>query len=855
MKSNPSPGLFPATLVTSSLLLAASANAAFTWNETAAMLYDGTVDANPYTLASDPNNDVSISGGGSLAVQNGTLNINPNTPWGDKIGHQGVGTVTVNAGGVLNWTVDNDNEDRLMIGNGATGNGTINLNGGSFNVVGPGGYDHAERNVRFGSDGAASTLNLTAGTLDVTLNIPVAIAGKWTVGGTTFNHSAGISKVTVNGGWFKVSGTGPFQIGNNGSIDFLSGGTGGLSLNGWTQIQFEDLVTAGKITKDGLLATAADFIYTLNGSQGEYTLDNSTLAAPSIVTQPAFIVEGSVGGGATFTSVASGNPSPSVVWEVSTDDGVTWTSTGITTTTLTLANLTYAMDGNLYRLEATNSQGTITSDASTLFVTYPAPAISAQPASVTNAVAGDPASLSATASGLGTLGYQWQRSTDAGNTWNDLSGETSASLSFGAVAHTDAGLYRVVITDDAALADSLDPTTVTSNWACLALANSSAGFVWNPVNSTMVYDGAGVDAGINPYTQVGNDIAIGLGNGSSSTLDIDSGSLTILNIDQWSPKIGQNHTVGHTGTGVVAVKTGATLTLGDTGSGGSGLNNEQRVTIGARANATLNVDGGTVNIHVGPGSDPNRSFQIGSSDSATYTGTLNLNSGTLDYHSDAPLRIGLGAGAGVVNVNDGHLRVLGTSTLQFGTNDGINFTIGGSGSVAISGWDSAFDPDYLQFKALVDAGVIRANGVIVPAGSYDACIFSDEDGLGVMKINPSYVIPAYLSWAAANAGGQGADLDHDGDGVMNGIEYFMNSAAGFTENPAVNGGSIIWPNGGNIAAADYGTQFKVQTSDDLEVWTDVAAGNPALSNTASAVSYTLPAGTGKVFARLVVTPN
>lgn len=76
-------------------------------------------------------------------------------------------------------------------------------------------------------------------------------------------------------------------------------------------------------------------------------------------------------------------------------------------------------------------------------------------------------------------------------------------------------------------------------------------------------------------------------------------------------------------------------------------------------------------------------------------------------------------------------------------------------------------------------------------------------------------------------------------------------------NPVVTGNTMTWPNGGNIPSSEYGSdkQFVVQTSPDLVNWTPVGAGDLDLSNTAGLVSYTLPTGAGKLFARLVVTPN
>jgi hypothetical protein len=125
---------------------------------------------------------------------------------------------------------------------------------------------------------------------------------------------------------------------------------------------------------------------------------------------------------------------------------------------------------------------------------------------------------------------------------------------------------------------------------------------------------------------------------------------------------------------------------------------------------------------------------------------------------------------------------------------------------------------------------------------------------GVLSVVPT---GGYSNWATTNAGGQTAELDFDSDGVDNGIEYFMNSAAGFTVNPNIVGGVITWPNGGNIPASAYGTEFKMQTSSDLATWSDVSVGSLTTntSGPGGSLTYTLPTGSGKLFVRLVVMPN
>ncbi len=110
----------------------------------------------------------------------------------------------------------------------------------------------------------------------------------------------------------------------------------------------------------------------------------------------------------------------------------------------------------------------------------------------------------------------------------------------------------------------------------------------------------------------------------------------------------------------------------------------------------------------------------------------------------------------------------------------------------------------------------------------------------------------FSSWAATNAPGQTINMDHDNDGVANGVEYFMGlSGSGFTSNPAVNGAGLVsWPKGASYTGT-YGTDYVIQTSTNLGTWTDVPLGNVTIDS--DSIDYTLPAGNPKQFARLKVT--
>ena len=151
--------------------------------------------------------------------------------------------------------------------------------------------------------------------------------------------------------------------------------------------------------------------------------------APSVTTQPTSQTV-TAGQTATFTAAASGNPTPTVQWQVSTDGGASFSDlSGATNTTLSFT-ATAAQNGNEYQAVFTNSVGTATTNAATLTVTTAqfAPSVTTQPTSQT-VTAGQTATFTAAASGNPTPTVQWQVSTDGGSTFSDITGATSTTLS------------------------------------------------------------------------------------------------------------------------------------------------------------------------------------------------------------------------------------------------------------------------------------------------------------------------------------------------------------------------------------------------------------------------------------------
>jgi hypothetical protein len=175
---------------------------------------------------------------------------------------------------------------------------------------------------------------------------------------------------------------------------------------------------------------------------------------------------------------------------------------------------------------------------------------------------------------------------------------------------------------------------------------------------------------------------------------------------------------------------------------------------------------------------------------------------------------------------------------------------------------------------IMQSHILNMNGNILatsPVKTFTNAAYTDPNGFKISLSNGGgywdhasqidnfsvgAVTEGFSAWAATNAGSQATNLDYDNDGVLNGIEYFMNAAPGFTANPAFVGNTVTWPNGGNIPSSGYGTQFVVQISSNLVDWEDVPKQN-LNSNTDGpfgSLSYTVT-GTGKRFVRLKVMAN
>lgn len=73
---------------------------------------------------------------------------------------------------------------------------------------------------------------------------------------------------------------------------------------------------------------------------------------------------------------------------------------------------------------------------------------------------------------------------------------------------------------------------------------------------------------------------------------------------------------------------------------------------------------------------------------------------------------------------------------------------------------------------------------------------------------------------------------------------------GFTANPAIVNGSITWPK-----SPAFSGSYQVQTSPDLNTWTDVTSNTAQVPQTVDSVIWTRPNASENRFVRLSVQPN
>ena len=172
----------------------------------------------------------------------------------------------------------------------------------------------------------------------------------------------------------------------------------------------------------------------------------TVIAPPTIVDQPTSLVVAQ-GGSISFTVQASGQAPLTYQWF---KDGTA--ISGATSATYTIGSAATS-DAGKYKVQISNAAGSATCNEVTLTVIQP-PIITSQPSSITVATGGT-ASFSVTATGSGTLTYRWYKD------GQPISGATNSTLTISGVKASDAGSYKVVVTNEGIASTTSSSATLT----------------------------------------------------------------------------------------------------------------------------------------------------------------------------------------------------------------------------------------------------------------------------------------------------------------------------------------------------------------------------------------------------------
>jgi hypothetical protein len=216
----------------------------------------------------------------------------------------------------------------------------------------------------------------------------------------------------------------------------------------------------------------ANFIVTVTNSVSSATSNAATLTVnvpPSITSQPASRTV-NAGQTATFSVAAAGTGTLSYQWKKNGN-----TIGGATSSSYTTPVASVSDNGAQFTVTVSDQVSSVTSNAATLTVSGP-PSIIAQPASRT-VVAGQTATFNVTATGTGTLSYQWTR----GGT--PIGGATSPSYTTPATTTADSGAqFTVTVTNSVGNVTSSAATLTVTAAGTLILNASQSSLNFSNVN-------------------------------------------------------------------------------------------------------------------------------------------------------------------------------------------------------------------------------------------------------------------------------------------------------------------------------------------------------------------------------------
>ena len=324
--------------------------------------------------------------------------------------------------------------------------------------------------------------------------------------------NADITKITVQPTGKNI------PTGGSDSLSVTATGTGTLAYQ-WYK-DSAAIVGATSATYNIAAASGADagsyYVVASNAYGSEtsstVTVASSGLSAPSFATQPT-AQNVDAGSTLTLTTAVGGAPTPTYQW-LHDNVEIPGATSAIYTVTASAAS-----DAGNYKLVATNSQGTATSDTVAVTINTAAPVITVQPAPTTTVNVGTAINLSVTATGLAPPTFQWYKDTVL------IPGATSSSYSVPNSTTADAGTHSYTVTASNSVSTATsDPAAVTINIVNPTFTTQPPAALTINSGERMLINAAYAGSGPLSYQWYKNSTLIPGATGSSYTIAAASGT-------------------------------------------------------------------------------------------------------------------------------------------------------------------------------------------------------------------------------------------------------------------------------------------------------------------------------------------
>ncbi len=827
-----------------------------------ASAFTGTTNVNAGTLL------VTGSLGGAVNVNGGALQIGS----GGTTGAIGNGAVAINAGAAL--TVNRSDLVTIsgsisgagtlnqigtgtttLSGNGAAFAGTTNVNAGTLQVTGSlgGSVNINAGTLQLGAGGTTGSLGggsifiAAAGALAVNRSDAVTIAGAISGSGTLDQLGAGTTILSgnagaftgttnVNAGTLQVTGSlggavnvngGMLQIGSGGTTGSI--GNGAVTLNAASSlgVNRSDAVTlSNSISGSGALNQLGTGTTTLAGNAGAFTgttnLNAGTLRVTGSLGGSVNVnggalqlgaggTTGSLGGGSVFIAASGAlalNRSDAVTLSNTITGSGTLNQLGTGTTTFAGngAAFTGTTNVNAGTLQVTGSLGgSVNVNSGILQLGSGGTTGSLGGGSIFIAAAGalafnrsDAVTLANTITGAGALNQLGTGTTNlAGNasaftgTTNVAAGTLQVTGSLGGAVNVNGGTLQI---GSGGTAGSIGNGAVTINaGSTLALNRSDAVTLSNTITGSSALN----QIGTGTTTLAGNAGAFaGTTNVNAGTLQVTGSLGGSVNVNAATLQLGTGGTTGSLGGGSIFIAA----------SGGLAFNRSDAVTL-----ANTISGAGTLN-QIGTGTTTL------SGNAGAFTGTTNVNAGTLQV---------TGSLGGSVNINAG--------TLQLGSGGTTGALGGGSVFIAAAGTLALNRSDALTLaNTITGSGTLNQIGMGTTTFAGNGAAF-----IGATNVNAGALLVTGSLGGAVNVNAGGL-LGGSGTVGSIGRTTWVNAGGGLA--PGLSPGTLNVA-GNLVLGAGSNSNFELNrslevggTNDLVNVAGDLSIANGAVLNVGPAVS-------------------